>query len=160
MTLRARAWMLAAAGVLVAAGALAGCKDHASASAGPERFDAPLTFDIRTTGALHLEERPAERGSADLTLTVGQGFDLFDVGAPLAAPARIEAFPEAGLRMYTAHFSVPGRPGGPCEGRGLALELALTRRLENARLSGALTVYCPDAVARAAPIRVLRVASR
>lgn len=133
----------------------AGCsEDQAPTGAkGPESAEGDLAVEVRANARVKLEERPNDL--LDVTFTLDRGFDLLEPGSTLAAQGRIERFPETGLRLYTVTFPTAPSPraDSPCGAKAPTLILSLTRRLENARVSGALTAYCD-----ASPKRVLRVA--
>lgn len=139
--------------ILVSAAALAACSDDkAPAAKGPEASEGTIAVEIRANARVTLEEKADD--VLAVTMTMDQAFDVVDPGAVFKADGRIERFPEAGMRMYTARFQPAARPGSPCgEGKAPTLALALNRRLENARVSGGLTVYCD-----ARPVRILRLA--
>lgn len=137
----------------------AGCStDHAPPEQGPERSEGDLTVDLRGGAHVRLTEHAAKDGTVDVELSLARGEGVADPGATLTATGRIERFPEAGLRLYTARFTGAARAGSPCADKPMTLALALTRRLDNARVSGALTAYCEGSVDRGTPARLLRLA--
>lgn len=138
--------------------ALAACSTDEAPVQGPEASEGDLSVDIRGGAHVRIAETAAKDGTIDVSLALARGEGVTDPNAPLSALGRIERFPEAGLRLYTARFPVPARAGSPCGDKAMTLALALTRRLDNARVSGALTAYCEGSVDRGAPARIFRLA--
>ena len=127
------------------------CNKDKIAPKGPEHAEGTIAIELRANAQLTLQEKADD--ALAVSMKLDQPFDVFDPSATIVADGRIERFPEAGLRMYTAQFQSPPRAGSPCGDKPASVALALTRRLENARVSGALTVYC-----EAKPVKVLRLA--
>ena len=133
-----------------------GCSENLAPTAGvkgPENAEGDLAVEVRANARVKLKEKPDDR--LDVTFTLDRGFDLLEPGSTLTAQGHIERFPETGLRLYTVTFPTAATPraDSPCGAKAPTLILSLTRRLENARVSGALTAYCDTT-----PRRVLRVA--
>jgi hypothetical protein len=138
--------------------ALAACASESQPERKTERAEGDLSVEIR--GVAHVRFEPRGDADLDVALTLDRGFDLAPAGVALTAPGRVERFPEADLRLYAARFSIAnGASGVPspaiCGGQSVTLALALTRRLDNDRVSGALTAYCEGS---AVPLRILRLA--
>lgn len=137
---------------------LAACSSDKAPTPQSESAEGDLSVDIRGGAHVRIAETAAKDGTVDVALSLARGEGVADPGAPLAAQGRIERFPEAGVRLYTARFNVPARAGSPCGDKAMTLALALTRRLDNARVSGALTTYCEGSVDRGTPARIFRLA--
>lgn len=107
--------------------------------------------------------RIGERGGGTIDVTMqlatGEAADLFDASAPIVAPGRIDAFPEANTRLFSATTIVAGLPAGRCKGQPVALALALHQRGTDARVAGALTAYCGERHA-GTPAKVLRLSGQ
>lgn len=145
---------------MLGASLVAGCGkgDDASSSGGtpPGTMQATLAVEIRDTADVTIVPRGSD--ATAVTLAFSAGYGLFDPAAPLSAPGRIEAFPEAGMTLYTARFSAPAVASGPCGAQPVSLALALTRRGRNARVGGGLTAYCGADTWSGVPARIVRIA--
>jgi hypothetical protein len=116
-----------------------------------------LAVDIRDQADVEIRgEGPAL--DVDVTVKLSKGFGLVKDGAALMAPGRVEAFPEAGMTLYTARFEAPAIEGGsgPCGAQPVSLALSLHMR-EGTRASGSLAAYCGAGTYSGEPARILRL---
>jgi hypothetical protein len=135
--------------------ALLGCSKSSEST--PPEPDAGKTVNIEGTLALDIRQTVAVKitPAGDLDLTFGEGeFGFFDPNSQLHGKAATEAFPEASTVLYTASFALPPRASSPCATQPIALHLSLSRRAQNARVGGGITVYCGDSKV---PARVFRL---
>jgi hypothetical protein len=121
-----------------------------------EHYSGTLAVDTRDSADVTLGVRPDK--SVDVSMTLrGQGFGFVQADAPLTAKGKLEAFPEAGMDLYVAKWSLPKGAGGPCGQGPTSLALSLTRRGGNNRVGGSLTAYCGKDTYFGVPARVLRL---
>jgi hypothetical protein len=132
------------------------CADSTSSNPVDAAVKGTLAVDIRGSADVTLVPRGPH--DLDVTVALADGYGLVAPGTPLSAKGRLETFPEASAwQLYTARFSSPPIPSGPCGDKPVSLALALSRRDGNARVAGALTAYCGDATYAGVPARVLRL---
>ena len=120
---------------------LAGCEadDPPAKTPVDETLTLGLDVDIRN----HADVRLVRRGDVlDVGLTLDASFGILPEGNELSGKGRVERFPEADLRLYTARFALAPASSGPCGSEPMSLALALQRRGEDSRFSGSLTAYC------------------
>lgn len=127
--------------------------DRAPQPAGPEHSQGDLSVEVRGAARIRLEQQGTDL-AVTLTLDRVAAADLVPT-TELKARGTIERFPEAALRLYAA--TIPIGPTPACANKPTTLALALTRRLENARVSGSLAAYCEGTPT---PLRILRLAGR
>ena len=115
------------------------------------------TFAIDIRGSIDITMK--ETGDALEVDLVGRDMDFagfFAAEEKLHANGRVERFPEADFTLYTGTISLPARPASACGEGPITMALSLSRRGQNARLGGGLTVYCGDRAA-GIPKRVFRI---
>jgi hypothetical protein len=111
--------------------------------------------DIREVASVTLRD---EGGAVQASIKLTKGYGVLPAGAEFSGAGFVEAFPEAGVSLYTARFDAPADPSGPCGSEPVSLALSLHRRGDAPRTSGALAAYCGKGVWHGTPARMLRLA--
>ena len=134
---------------------LVACNTSVEPPPGP--LTATLALELRDSADVVIDVAP---GSSDATvhLTLSQGYGFVDSEITLSAAGRIEAFPEANGTQYSAKFSAPANPSGPCGDSPTSLAFSLYREGNNAAVLGGVAVYCAEQTWHGTPKRVLRLA--
>ena len=136
--------------------ALSAC-DSADAKPTDSALHAKLDLELRDTLTVDLAISGDDL-DAEIELTNGHG--IAPANRTLKGIGHVEHFPEAGIELYTARFSVKGEKDGPCGDDYVSLALALHQRGKEPRLSGSLTAYCGAYTYSGIPARnPLRVAT-
>jgi len=92
-------------------------------------------------------------------LDPSRGYGL--LSGPVAGSGRIDAWPEAEATLYSATFSHPAVPEGPCGEQPVSLALALHHDHDADVIAGGLTGYCgADTFFGVPPIEPLRISGR
>jgi hypothetical protein len=114
-----------------------------------------LELELRDKISVSMEQ---SGDTLTITVTPSAGYGLMAPNVALAGDGRLERFVEASSILYTARFSSPADPSGPCGNEPVSLALALHRQAGNDRVSGGLTAYCGASQWHGTPKRVLRIA--
>jgi len=140
----------------MAALTLAGCftDDPLPAVARPQVLRGELACDIRETAKVVVTLSGPD---AEVAVTLTKGYGVAPVGSTLVAEGHVEAFPEAGMELFTTRFDAPADAGGPCGAQPVSLALSLHRRGKDAHVGGSLTAYCGKGVWHGVPARLLRL---
>jgi hypothetical protein len=136
--------------------ALTAC-DSADEKPTDSSIHAKLDLELRDTLTVDLAISGDDL-DAEIELTNGHG--IAPANRTLKGIGHVEHFPEAGIELYTARFSLKGDEDGPCGDDYVSLALALHQRGKEPRLSGSLTAYCGAYTYSGIPARnPLRVAT-
>lgn len=100
---------------------------------------AELDLEIRDDLTVDLE---IHDDVIDAEIVLTNGFGIAPSKKKLSGKGHVERFPEAGMTLYTARFTLAPIEGGPCGDDYVSLALALHQRGKEPRLSGSLTGYC------------------
>ncbi len=141
--------------LLVLASGAACSSDEKSAAREHLVFD--LSLEIRYRATVDVER---EGPNLEVAFVPEAGFDLLEVGHRYDGIGRIEEFPEAHARLYTAGLDAPAIPSGPCGARPISLALSLSRRGDDPALAGSLAAYCGQGVYTGTPVRIFRLAGK
>ncbi|APR78801.1 Hypothetical protein A7982_04148 [Minicystis rosea] len=144
---------------------LAGCHSNESMSSStsttttttPDKTVLKGDLDLDIRHKAHVELTVTE-GETSVAVSLSQGHGVLAAETPITGTARIEAFPEAALTLYTARLDAPAEPSGPCGAQPISLALSLSRRGNNRHVGGSLTAYCGAGTWHGAPARLLRLA--
>ena len=118
---------------------VSGCNAGSSEAPPDGTLALSLDVDIRDHADLRIERR----GEAlDVSVKVSNGWSVLPADTTIRGAGRLERFPEADVRLYTARFALAPVNGGPCGTQPVSLALALQRRGDEPRYSGSLTPYC------------------
>ncbi len=118
---------------------LVACSSSSAEAPPDEKLSLSLDLDIRD----HVDLRIERRGDAlAVSAKLSKGFGVLPENTTLRGQGRLERFPEADLRLYTARFALAPVAGGPCGQEPVSLALSLQRRGDAPRFSGSLTPYC------------------
>ncbi len=120
--------------------AVAGCDSGRDEKPTDSSLHATLDLDIRDQAIIDLDISDDRITSARVKLT--KGFGVAPEGKTFSGSGYVEAFPEAGVTLYTARFRAKATSDGPCGAEPVSLALALHRKNGEPRLSGSLTPYC------------------
>lgn len=150
-----RALAKAIAGLLGVACVAAGCGEEEAPPAANGPLRGELSVDIREVASVTLRD---EGGAVQASIKLTKGYGVLPAGAELSGAGFVEAFPEAGVSLYTARFDAPADPSGPCGAEPVSLALSLHRRGDAPRTSGSLAAYCGKGVWHGTPARMLRLA--
>lgn len=129
---------------------LSGCVERIRQKPPPE-----LELELRDKVSVSMEQAG---DVLTVTLTPSAGYGLMAPNVALTGEGRLERFVEASSILYTARFSSPAEPSGPCANQPVSLALALHRQAGNDRVTGGLTAYCGAGQWHGTPKRVLRIA--
>lgn len=115
-----------------------------------------LELELRDKVSVSMEQSGED--VLTVTLTPSAGYGLMAPNVALTGEGRLERYVEASSILYTARFSSPAEPSGPCGNEPVSLALALHRQAGNDRVTGGLTAYCGPGQWHGTPKRVLRIA--
>ncbi|MFT3770566.1 MAG: hypothetical protein QM820_34500 [Minicystis sp.] len=141
----------------LAALALVGCYADDPLPPPPEKTVITGDLDVDIREKAHVELTTV---GTDVTVSVSltKGYGIAPAASEIKGTARVEAFPEADLTLYTARLDAPADPSGPCGMNPVSLALSLHRRGKDAHVGGSLTAYCGAGVSHGTPARLLRLA--
>ena len=138
---------------------LASCSEEETIVKAPQghAYEGTLSLELRGSAAVSIVTAPDGNVTVTLKPDMTGASGLLDPKALLSAPGRVEPFPETASELYTAKFSIPASPDGPCGASPISLGLSLLRRGQNDRVGGALTAYCGQDRFYGVPAQVLRL---
>ncbi len=142
--------------LVVLLASVAACTDHDQAPA-RERLVFDLSLELRYRATVDVVR---EGANLDVAFVPQASFELLEVGRRYDGIGRIEEFPEAHARLYTAGFDAPAIASGPCGARPISLALSLSRRGDDPALAGSLAAYCGQGVFSGTPVRIFRLAGK
>lgn len=141
--------------LLVCCFALSACESDEKPT--DSALHAKLDLEIRDTLTVELA---ISGDDLDAEIELSNGHGIAPANRTLKGIGHVEHFPEAGVELYTARFTVKGDKDGPCGDDYVSLALALHQRGKEPRLSGSLTAYCGAYTYSGIPARnPLRVAT-